>query len=190
MSDLYRLRVTWGGAPVVGEGLSTFYFSNVDSSVPAAVAGFFNDIKNQIPGGVSWQVPNSGDVLNDANGVITGSWVAGTSSTVTSVVSATWVQGVGARVVWSTDGIVAGRRVKGSTFIVPILTEKFTSGGAIDDSMVSQFDLAAEDMLDALTGTLNMVVWSRPTTSRTGSSHVVGGAHVPDKVSWLRSRRT
>lgn len=190
MADLFRLRVTWSGSPVVGEGLSTFYFSDVDATVPGAVAGFFDAIKNQIPGGVSWSIPNGGDVLDDATGTVTSSWVAGTSSTVASVVSATWVQGVGARVVWSTPGIVAGRRVKGSTFIVPILTEKFTSGGAIDDSMRAQFDLAAEDLIDAVTGTFNMVVWSRPTVGRPGSSHVIDGANVPDKVSWLRSRRT
>lgn len=190
MANFLRMRVTWGGAPVVGAGLSTFYFSVGSTGMSAAVAQFFNDIKNQIPGGVTWGIPNNGDVIDAATGGLVGTWTDGSSSSVTSVVSATWVQGVGARIVWNTGGTVRGRRVRGSTFIVPILTEKFTSGGALDDSMVAQFTTAAEDLRETIDATGSMEIWSRPIPGDPGDISTVTSGQCLDKVSWLRSRRT
>ena len=68
-----RLRVTWnglGGLP----GLSTFYYGVSTPNVSDAVT-FFTAIRTLFPTGLSWDIPSSGDEIDDATGQLTGGWV-------------------------------------------------------------------------------------------------------------------
>lgn len=188
MANFARARVTWTGGAVVGDGVSTFYFGATAAGIHAGLAAFFDAIKNQFPSTITWGIPGSGDVIDDATGALTGTWTDGADSTVVATGAPSfYVQGAGARVKWLTSGIVAGRRVVGSTFLCPILGEKFSGAGALDDAMRTQFQTAADGLLGISTA---LLVYSRPAPGRAGSMHTVVAAQVPDKVSWLRSRRT
>lgn len=193
-----RIRCEWTGGGVVGGGLSTFYTSTVDSTVLGALAQFFTDIKSMIPPAVTISIPGSGEVINEATGAITGFWSASAPSIVVGTASGTFASGVGARVSWNTSGIVNGRRVKGSTFLVPLYVGVYEGVAQLGEGVRGQITTAADDLIATLNlGSCDLLVWSRPVPAteggpepRAGSQHVVIGGSCPDEVSWLRTRRT
>jgi len=186
---MQRLRVEWSGPAVVGSGISTFYGDEGAGSLdPAEFVTFFDTIKNVIAPGVVWTVPNGGDQLNETTGELAGTWSGSGGGTVGSTGSGNFAVGVGARVAWGTGGIVNGRRVRGSTFLVPIAANSYDAQGTISSGSLSSIQTAADGLISGLTGAL--VIWSRPVPGRAGSMHEVLSAAAPDRVSWLRSRRT
>lgn len=189
MANLARLRVEWAGNGIVGPGLSTFYFDPADTGAADAVETFFGALNPVLfPAGLTITVPSSGDIITDTNGELSGTWSdPGTGGTITGTGSGDYALGVGMRVKWTTGSIFRGRRVKGSTFIVPIMGAIFDSTGTIDSATVSSASAAAQAMV---TGGVTFKVWSRPGEGYAGSSSDITGGSVPDKVSWLRSRRT
>lgn len=195
MATINRLRVSWSGSPVTGPGLSTFYFDPATGGGAADdVETFFNAIKTAFPNGISWTIPSNGDQIADSTGELTGVWSApGEGGVVTSSGGANWAQGVGMRVRWNTAGIYRGRRVKGTTFLVPLLANAYTSDGTLDNAYVSTVQTAAAAMIAANPG---FVVWSRPVPvgpggpATVGESNFVTSASAVDGISWLRSRRT
>jgi hypothetical protein len=187
MPSIDRLRVAWSGSPVTGPGLSTFYFAG-GTADPAAVSALFTACAPYVAAGVTWQVPGAGDQLDVATGSLTGSWSAAGGSTIASSGNAEHAQGVGARIRWRTNGIVNGRRVTGSTFIVPIHRLMFDTDGTLAGGIVTALNAAALAYVSAVTP--DGVIWSRPAPGRAGTSHALTYADLPDAVSWLRSRRT
>lgn len=189
MADLKRLRCTWGGAGVIGPGVSTFY-SSATGVVGMAddVETFFSSSAAAFPNDVSITIPSGGDLIESTTGALSGSWNdPGTGGTVTGTDAGDFAQGVGVQVRWRTDGIVSGRRVVGSTFLVPIAGGIFDTDGTVDNASVAVFLTRATTLITAMDG---FVIWSRPTPSRAGAISEVVSASVPDRVSWLRSRRT
>jgi hypothetical protein len=89
---------------------------------------------------------------------------------------------------WQTAGIENFRRVKGRTFLCPLIVGAFDTAGTIFGT--NQATLQAAATILAATGKL--VIWHRPPTGTHvgGSMHAVTGALVPDKVTSLRTRRT
>lgn len=189
MAQIARLRVAWGGTPVVGPGLSTFYVTTTGpATLHGDVAAFFNSIKGNFPSGLQWTIPNTGDLIEDTTGALAGSWSeSGGPSTVAATGTANYVAGAGMRVSWTTGGIFRGRRVKGSTFLCPMLNGLFTSDGTIDNTVVSTTQTAAAALLTAQP---TLCIFSRPVDTTPGTHSVVTSALAVDKVSWLRSRRT
>lgn len=199
MATLSRMRVTWGGSTVVGPGVSTFYFNSVSmAGLPAAVASFFTTIKNFIPAGTSIVVPGVGETIDEATGALNGAWSASGGATVTGGGGgASFLLGTGGRVRWQTGGIVGGRRVVGTTFIVPMTAQELPSG-IIPGGTLSIMQTAANALVTASSGA--MYVYSKPQPARTGAhgplparagvaSQVTSAVVDPD-MTWLRSRRT
>jgi hypothetical protein len=97
-----------------------------------------------------------------------------------------------------TGSVVDGRRVRGTTYIVPTVNQ-FEPGGTPLNTWVSTLQTAASAMMTSLTP--NLVVWHRPKFGpkpgpglprpliRNGESKGVNGVFVPDKAVVLRSRR-
>lgn len=195
---MWRLRCSWTGSGVVGPGVSTFYALDTSPGFPAAVRAFLNSQAGSYPAGTSIQVPNNGDVLDPATGALTGSWTDGsTPAVITGTGSGGYAAGVGAQVRWKTAGIVNGRRCQGSTFLVPQISATYDAQGTIASVQLTSMQTAAQAYITAAP---YAVVWSRPyagdTTPghvrppRAGSTHLITAFDVPDRVSWLRSRRT
>lgn len=180
-----RLRVTWtglGGLP----GLSTFYYGVASPNVSDCVA-FFNAIKSQFPTGLVWDIPSSGDELDDATGTLTGGWLGTGGGQVAATGSAaSWAAGVGVRVRWDTNVINNGRRVRGGTFLTSCVAPLYDNGGSISTASLAIFQTAASNY--AASGVAKGV-WSRPTTTSPGLYAAINTATVPDKVTMLRSRR-
>lgn len=191
MTSINRIRVSWSGSTIVGPGVSTFFFGAQSGSpdICTALNTFFTSIKTLVPIGITLSIPNGGDVIEDSTGALVGSWSGGTASTVTSSGTGSYAAGVGARVAWSTGAIHKKRRVRGTTFIVPLTTAQYGANGALVASAVSTLGNAAA----ALQATANVypLIWSRPTKGGAdGVSSSISGSSAPTSVSWLRGRRT
>lgn len=188
MAQLQRLRVQWGGSPVTGPGLSTFYATTAGSGYPAAVHAFFTAIRSAFPSGLTWTIPQDGDLIEDTTGGLAGSWSEGSGGgVVTGGGSANFANGVGMRVQWRTGGIFRGRRVRGSTFLCPMVSGVYLADGTIDDVTVAGMQTAATNLIAAVP---NLSIFSRPAFGTPGTHSIVTSAIAVDRVSWLRSRRT
>lgn len=183
---LRKVPVAWTTG-IGGTGVSVFYsLESVD--VTAELGTFFNAIKSLFPGPVTWQVPNSGDTIENATGLITGGWSGGTAATIIGGGGATYVAGTGAFVRWQTSQIRDGRRMRGRTFLCPLTTGSFDSSGTLTDGNVTQMQTAAT----ALAGSGKLIIWGRPRGpgASDGQAGLVTAGQVPDKVTSIRSRRT
>lgn len=189
MTTLARARVVWGGSAIDGAGVSTFYSVGAGSGLAAALEDFFASISDGFPPSVNWQIPASGDLIDDNTGSITGGWSGGPGTTVVGdSTSNLYVRGVGLRLVWQTDGITSGRRVKGTTYMVPVVKEVYDTDGTISTTAIEAYTTNAQAFLTAMAG--DLVILTRLTPAHSGTSHEVTGVQVPDKVAWLRTRKT
>lgn len=188
MATLYKvtgLWQNWPGAP----GYSNFYATEGSgvSIVVDAVRAFFDGVKSLIPSQMTVTVQPSGDTINDANGVINGSWTVDPAPlVVTGSAGGTYAGNAGAVVTWRTAGVVGTRRVRGRTFLVPLSSTVYDTNG-LTAAAIATLQAAASGLVTAASGSL--AVWSRPTPLRSGSSHLVTAATVPDLSASLRSRR-
>jgi len=188
MANLARVRVGWSGSPVTGEGVSTFYFAEAHTGFSADLVAWFTQLAVVVPTVVTFTVPSAGDLIDVATGELSGTWSGEAGGTVNSSSAQAYAAGVGMRVQWLTSGIRNGRRVKGSTFVVPITSNLYALDGSIADATIA----AQTTGLNAfLTASLpNMVIYSRPSDTAAGQANTVIDGDIVDRVSWLRSRRT
>lgn len=188
MANLMRMRVTWVGAPVVGDGVSTFYFTDGATGITADVEDFFNAVKVRLAAGVTITVPSAGDLISDTDGSLQGVWGSGGGVSIATTGSNIYAGGVGARIQWRTAGVNNGRRVVGSTFLVPLDISSYDSSGNITTLGLGTFQAAADALVAAQASAFT--IWSRSQNGGAGANHEVTSALAPDKISWLRSRRT
>lgn len=175
----------WPGAP----GVTQMFLLNPPSQGNVdAIRTFFNALVTLLPSGLTIQVPSSGDVISESDGTITGAWSVGsTPAVVTGTAVASYAGNAGAVVHWLTAGVVVGRRVRGRTFLVPLVSAYDTSG-SLSSGALSTISTAAAAYVTGQGGVA--VVWSRPAPGRSGSLHSITSSRVPDLAVSLRSRRT
>jgi hypothetical protein len=186
MVNIDQLVVTssgYQGAP----GYSTFY-AIPGSGGQAAYVAFFQSLALLFDQQISFQIPNSGDTLDSATGDIVGSWSEGSNTTVTGATSSSWIDGVGMRIRWRTGGTNNGRRVVGTTFLVPVAASSFEKNAGLTAAAIGIAQDAADDLLLAMTSP--PLIWSRPVAGAGGTTNSIVSAFVPDRVSWLRTRKS
>ena len=186
MTDLQRIRVELTGGPGL-PGVSTFYSEVAVPSAVADVAAFYDAIKANMPTSVSARILSSGDIIDDADGSLVGSWSEGSDTVVTGTSGVAYGAGSGVAVQWNTNGIRNGRRVRGRTFLVPLTADVLQTDGTVANSARAGIETAA----NTLAGGGQLYVWSRPGVggSPAGASNLILSATVPDRVTALRSRR-
>lgn len=168
-------------------GVSIFYSTDTTAPPLGALGAFFTALKASFPTGLSWTIPGSGDILDVATGVINGSWSAAGGSTVAaSGVATSYAGPAGAMVRWNTSGIVNGRRVKGRTFLVPLIGSVYASG-VVQAGTVTAIQSAANTLVSGAGADLR--IWHRPTAGVGGSAYPIASASVPNLATVLRSRR-
>lgn len=181
----------WPGAP----GVTTFYASPTPLQADIdSVRAFFFALAGLLPTGLTIQVPSSGDNIDETDGTITGTWSVGvTPAVVTGTGAGAYAGNAGAVVHWLSNGIVAGRRVRGRSFIVPIISSSYDTAGSLSAATITTLTNAATALESSA---FPMTVWARPfvhpTTpalNRAGSQHQVASIRVPDLAVSLRSRR-
>lgn len=185
MATLDRYRVTWTGATGL-PGLSIFYTST-GANAGADLVTFFGSIKDRFPVGTSWDIPNEGDTIDDTTGTLTGGWTGSGGGTVSSSASsAAYAAGVGAFINWNTTAVINGRRLRGRTFLCPLLASQYDTDGTLSTGFRTALGSAAA----ALAAGADFRVWHRPAPGGgSGSSSVIINGSSPDRVTSLRSRR-
>jgi hypothetical protein len=188
MAQITRVRClwqNWPGAP----GYTNFYMGSTPSAADlVAVRNFWVAIGGLLPLSLTVTVPSSGDLVEDSNGAITGVWTSTSPGAPVAGSSAGAYSGAsGAVVHWFTASIVAGRRLRGRTFLVP-LAGAYDTAGSLGTAAQTTLSTGAAGLVSALAGQLR--VWSRPTPFRAGVSAPVTSSSVPDLAAQLRSRRT
>lgn len=168
--------------------MSTFYTTNSDGSgLATSLVAYFTSVAGILPPTAVVTVPTSGETIDEVTGELNGSWSGGLGGVIPGTGAGAYAQGVGMRQVWLTNGITAGRRVRGSTFLVPIGTSNYDSTGNLTSGVLSAVGAAALTFTTAQAG--EFCIYSRPVVGRSGTHSLVTGPQTPDAVSWLVSRR-
>jgi hypothetical protein len=177
---------TWQTGVQGGAGMSVFY-SAFGTDMTPALNTFWGAIKATFSDEVSVTVPTNGDVIDESTGLLTGAWTGGTGSVNSGSAHSAYAAGTGAFIKWNTATVIAGHRVKGRTFIAPILVNGYDTNGTIIGSYLTIIQNAATTL--AATG--QPVIWHRPPVigSPGGAVAAVVSATVPDKTTSLASRR-
>lgn len=198
--SLNRVRVVWDNFP--GKpGYSNHYFDSAATPPLAALSTFYNAVKGFLLLGMTIQIPNSGDVINEADGKIVNAWTGPSQTLITCSGGNVSTGATGMVVLWRTSTPVRGRRPIGKTFLVPTSTANYDTGSSPLDTAITTTLNAALSFVTAAAGSLQ--VWHRPTYVKgpdgkpvkppviefPGSAVTVIGATVPDFSAVLRSRR-
>lgn len=176
---------------MTGGGVSTFYTSNSDpSAFITALQFFYSSMSLRFPPSVTITAQPAGETIEVESGAINGAWAFTPPAAVNGTGSTSYAAGVGARVTWNTTAITRRRRVKGSTYLVPVVGTAYDTDGTLSSATVTAIQGAASTLIAADGG--SMRVYTRPQTveSNDGAAHAVTSATAIDRVSWLRSRRT
>jgi len=184
MSTLQRIVIAWSGA--VGlPGESVFY--GVDAGTANAdLKAFFTSIQSVFPAGLSWTVPGSGDTIDSFTGDLLGAWSNGAGAgTVNASGAAAYAAGCGTWVVWQTTTVIGKRRLKGRTFLAPLMNSAYTNGVIVAGNVTTMQNAAA-----TLVTAGQMRIWHRPPPGgSTGQSVAPTAASVQNRVTSLRTRR-
>lgn len=186
MADLMEVTVDWTALGTPG-GTSVLYFLNDDPAVVRqALNGVLDNLMPFFCDATTYTIATEGRFIDDATGTLVGAWSTGTAySGAGEQLGEPVANAVQVLVRWTTTVIVAGRFLRGRWFL-PGLAMAETEAGEVRG--VTRTTMAA--IVAALQGpTVNLVVWSRPTDSRVGSSGAVTGANVWAELAILRNRR-
>jgi hypothetical protein len=177
--------VLWTGFPGA-PGYTVHYRGELDT-LTSHLRTFYDAVKGLFPSNVTVQVPQSGDLINSTTGGLAGTWTSAFNASVTGTAAGVYAAPAGAVVRWLTDGIVAGRRLRGRTFLVPLAATAYQTDGSLLGTTVTNIQAAAQALVTAETA--NLGVWHRPVGGAGGSWSPVVSADVPDRAAILRSRR-
>lgn len=195
-----------------GPGLMTHFFHvDGDSWNSASASNAIDRLRDACtasnalwPSTFRWTVQPDVDIFSDVTGDLSET-LSGTERTGTGTSGETECGpgNVGTQVRLHTAGVVHGRRVVGSTFLVP-QTRTNTSHELPDPTNITTAEAFGTSLLDAGLSGVNLVVWSRPfpgrpasagpplraaIPARAGTSYTVTSTSVRRKWVTLRSRR-
>jgi hypothetical protein len=196
------VRTQWSGT-TGGPGLTQFAVigaaggdwnpSGTQSAVNA-VRTFWDALKGYLPDEVRLLVLPSIDVYDRVTGDLVDTYTAGTApATVAGSSAGTYAGGAGMKITWNTGQIRNGRRVRGSTFIVPAASIVYTANGTIGGTIMTNVGTAASNLISQLNaGGTPLAIYSRPVNgdnARAGfATEVIAGA-CGSKTAVLRGRR-
>jgi len=187
MADVSRVEVEWSGNGVIGPALSVFHTIGLGGDLATELRAAYFAIRDAIPTSVTVTVKGTGEVYDSATGAFAGTWSMTTApAVVTGNNTGNFASGAGGRWVWVTNGVTNNRRVRGSTFLVPLGNNAYNSSGGI--AITSTGTSAATALVAAATG--EFVIWTRPVGGAGGKVSEVISGYIDTKPTSLRSRRT
>lgn len=193
MALMWRVIARWTGGQI-GTGFTNLFFTEGTSTAQLAadsVKTFFSSGTTagaNLAPGITISFPSLVDVMDPETGTLITSVPITAPSPLTSSGSGTYSAPTGSCVTWVTSGVVAGHRVFGRTFIVPLAMSAFQADGTLSAVHISDLSAAAIAFIAAAP---ELVVWHRPGPALTGggSTHPVLAARIVDKAAVLTSRR-
>ena len=195
---MLRVTAVWTGGPM-GTGVNIFHFDGAAPDEEAltdlleGVRALYDPMLSAIPPTYTIAVSNEIEVrAEDTGGLIATVTPPGVAAQPGSSGSPTHAAGVGARVRWQTNGIRNGRRVVGTTFMVPLVSQAFEANGTLGSGTIGNLVTGGNALIGAANAlSLPLAVWSRPTSvgAADGALHLVEACAAPDQAAWLTSRR-
>lgn len=201
--EMLRVTARWTGftgAP----GYSNFFFANDagfwdggiigDAAQIAAddaaetVRGSFTQVRTQLPSDATITVTPQVDIVDSDTGEILGAIDHEVDGAEGMAGTGGYSAASGAVVNWRTSDYRFGRRIRGRTFLVPIVASAYEDDGTLTSDALSDFRSFGSSMLNG-EGSSTLGVWSRPRNGAGGVFATINNAQVPDKVAVLRSRR-
>lgn len=186
---LVEAKCVWTGVTGL-PGVNTWYFDDTVSLTGMAswLHTFYNDLAGYLPPGVTVQVPDTGNIVDTATGVLTGLWNTGTTTAaVTGSGSNAFAAGVGACVTWKTATVVNGRLVHGRTFIVPLMSGCYAADGTLTTTFMGDIASRITTFLSSAGGKFR--AWHRPVAGAGGAAAQVLSGSCPDQATRLVTRR-
>jgi hypothetical protein len=189
---MFEYRAIWnvqGG----GTGYSVFHVRESPvTTIGAAAQQFATDLRagfsslasSLLPDDVSINFDSEARELNVVGGTLISVIPVNAPATVTGTSSSTYSAPTGARVDLITGGIVAGRRLRGRTYIVPVIGTAYTTNGVLSTTAQSTLETAF-GMFDGVPNVYSLAVWSRTHDFLAD----VQSINVPPEAAILRSRR-
>lgn len=211
MSDVLRVKLRWSGFQG-GPGYTIFHFStgtegfHTVTEAEAAVDrvdAFAEAIKGMIPYQTALQVESDVENIDPATGEMTTVFSATPAAAHNATISLgpTFAGPVGMVINWKTAGVREGRRVRGRSFLVPLLSQTFDVNGTATSAALTTVNAAAAPLYAGTSGDVRLGVWARPTAIKDvngeptgeynpdGIWHAATAHSVPDMAAVLRSRR-
>jgi hypothetical protein len=114
-------------------------------------------------------------------------------SVVTGSDTGHYAAGVGVRLNWKSASVRNRRFFRGCVFLVPLVSDTFTTGGIVDPTFISGVVTVVSAFLVAMTAAgLEVIIWHRPAKGAVtgGAAGLVTGFAVSNTPASLRSRRT
>lgn len=201
--DMLRVTAEWTGFSG-GPGYSNFFFSvdagfwdgglfGDDAQLAATtasqrVADAFLEIQQLVPSDINI-VPSSEVAIMDSDtGEIQGTVTRDEVQVGNPQGSGGYSAVSGAVVNWNTNDYRFGRRIRGRTFLVPLVASAYQDDGTITTSALGSLRAFGAEMVGDAGGP-EFGVWSRPRDGAGGVFATVVAATVPDMAAVLRSRR-
>jgi hypothetical protein len=156
------------------------------------MAAVLTEVKRVFPPAWTATIPSTIDQLNHVTGELTGSFPITPLQVIGTATPAYGAGQSGMCLNLRTNDFVAGRRVRGRMFLVPMSAEGYDADGTLKPSFLA---LVPGMQSALLTGgnvagvqIVNTVVWHRPVNGAGGSIHDVTTVDVADRAATLRSR--
>lgn len=194
--SIMRIRAVISGTQGL-PGLSTWYYNGTTATPDAAdaadavarVRAFFDGIKGLLPTANVITVSGGVDLLDPANGDLTGSLSVTAPATVTGTGGGQLPPANAILLTGQTGVIIAGRRLRGRSFISPCASGAMTAG-LVSSAAASTVVTSATVSLTGVTSSAP-VVWHRPKAPGPtgGSVSPVTTYSVGSTFAVLRSRR-
>jgi hypothetical protein len=185
--------ITWANTSGAGGvGYTIFYGPSLSAHL-TSIQSFFTNVKAYIPLAYTLTFPGSGYILNDRDGVQSGSWSATPPAAVQGTGTGAYARAVGAVVDWRTGVLnTRGHQIVGKTFLVPLIGSAFDAGGAIGQSIATIIKGQADNFVTSAGG--SFYVYARHGVTKKGvpydgTSAQVKTTNVPVKGVVMRSRR-
>lgn len=188
-----RVTAQWSGFPGA-PGYSNFHFQSSTTTPDVTEARglvheFFETLKSRLPSSVRITVSPTIEILDDATGSLVSyaddptelGDIIGTST-------GSYAGPTGAVINWLTNTVVAGRRLRGRTFIVPLSTVSYEGDGTLTPATLTALNAAAT-VLSGAGFESGFGILSRPAGGGSISFGEVVTHRVPDLAAVLRSRR-
>lgn len=175
MATLREIITEWT-TPKGGTGFSIMYFDaagGVPSAQRSSLQDLWTDCAFQLADTTEWTIATTGKQIDSATGTLTGFWSETTSHEGVGSGGVQMADATQLLLQWVTTNIVAGRRVRGRTYL-PGVGWGTSSAGEPLPAVVVSLTSAAEAFVTRGQG---FGVWSRPAPGRAGSfSEPVNGA--------------
>lgn len=202
MPQVGIVRTAWAGTSG-GPGLTQTVFRDLGDNADItntqaqaavnAVRAYWDGVKGLVPNEIVLTVQPVVDVYDLISGALVASQsVVTPPAAVSGTDTGVYAMAAGIKVNLNTSVIRAGRRVRGAMYIVPAGAAAYSSGGLVASTAKTTILTAATTMLASFTtGDIELLVWSRPTTTTSNDGDVapVSTIEANEKTAVLRGRR-